>query len=207
MRRWLGLLAFLTGACGGAAQSDVLGEPSPGTTPTQSTTPPAGTPPPAGTGTTPSATPPPPPGSCTTTYYRDTDGDGFGGRVTQVACKSPGDGWVTTGGDCADDDDNVFPGQTAYFAVPYSLGGGLHSFDYNCNAKEEEKAPLRKIASANCSFVGNTCAGSGYVALSRTGAGTDPLCGATQYQTCALKNLGTPSCEATIATVETVTCH
>lgn len=198
MRGWLGLFAFLT-ACGGASQSDVFGEPSPTGTPTQTTDPPAGTTPPAGTGTT---TPPDTKPCATATYYRDTDGDGFGGGVTQVACTSPGDGWVTKSGDCADDNKDVFPGQTAYFGTAYSKTGGAHSFDYDCSAKEDEKPPARKVAAATCAFVGNACTGDGVIALPRSGAGTDPLCGATQYQTCTVRVPGLSQCETKITTLE-----
>ena len=212
MRGCLGLLAFVA-ACGGAQGSDVLGEATPTGTPTQSTDPPGGTTtPPAGT-----ATPPPPPGStppaCTpTAYYRDVDGDGFGGTTTKSSCTPPGDGWVTAGGDCEDNDETVFPGQTSYFATPYSKGGGLHSFDYDCNTKEDQKptpagAP-RKIAASACTMnvAGNACLGDGYVPTSRAGPGTDPLCGSTQYKTCLFKNQG-QSCETIIATVEPVMCR
>lgn len=212
MRRWVGLLALLT-ACGGATQSDVFGEPTPatagpGTNP--SATPTASTAPTTPAPTTTSSSKPPDANPCKPTiFYRDNDGDGFGGTVTQSACTSPGDGWVAKGGDCADDDKDVFPGQSQYFANPYPRPGSTHSFDYNCNTTEEQKPPARKAATT-CTFVGNGCSGDGYVAPTpRTGAGVDPLCGATQVQTCGLKVTGPPGiCEATIATATApITCH
>ena len=122
MRGWLGLLVFVA-ACGGAAQSDVFGDPPPASP--APTTDPTGTPTAPPTGTTPNPPPPDPVPPCAaTTYYRDTDGDGFGGATTQITCKDPGAGWATKGGDCADDDQDVFPGQTLYFGDSYSKGGG-----------------------------------------------------------------------------------
>lgn len=48
-------------------------------------------------------------------YYRDADGDGFGNSdVVRTLCASDGmevdDGWVSTGGDCNDEDNTVRPG-------------------------------------------------------------------------------------------------
>ena len=214
MRRWLGLLAFVT-ACGGASQTEIFGGAVDGGT---SGTGPSGTgtdtPPPPGTPPPPPGThpPPPPPGNppCTgTTYYKDQDRDGVGGTTTQVTCTSPGDGWVTKGGDCADNNLDVFPGQTDYLDEAYSKSGGVKSFDFDCNGTEEQEAPVQKAAST-CVVAGNGCAGGGYIPAQRIGAGVDPLCGATEYQTCTRKTVGLPGpgCEGTIATVPNpVLCH
>jgi hypothetical protein len=43
------------------------------------------------------------------TFYLDADGDGYGDGTTAVACEAPGDGYVTTGGDCNDGDAAVNP--------------------------------------------------------------------------------------------------
>ncbi|MBX3189467.1 MAG: hypothetical protein KF819_20755 [Labilithrix sp.] len=191
------------GACGGASQTDLFGDPQgaapsprggdPGPTPTSTTSPPS-----------------PPSSGCTQiTYYRDRDGDGFGGDETKRGCDSPGDEWVTQGGDCNDDDDEVFPGQTKYFATPYEKKSGAKSFDYDCSNKEDQ-APPTKTAATACKRVGNTCTGSGYVPVARQSApGADPLCGATQFQTCSIGPI-TPiaQCDATVAETEKpVTCR
>ncbi|MHB8875189.1 MAG: hypothetical protein ACYC8T_15995 [Myxococcaceae bacterium] len=42
-----------------------------------------------------------------TTWYRDLDGDGYGGTTTQVACLAPG-GYVALPGDCNDNSPNVY---------------------------------------------------------------------------------------------------
>ncbi len=44
-------------------------------------------------------------------WYDDADGDGYGDEDTAVLlCESPGEGWLTVGGDCDDADATVFPG-------------------------------------------------------------------------------------------------
>ena len=48
--------------------------------------------------------------NASTTFYLDSDGDGFGnGKVTQLACAKPA-GYVTVGGDCDDNNAGVHPG-------------------------------------------------------------------------------------------------
>lgn len=70
-----------------------------------------------------------------TVYYQDADADGFGnGDVVMEACVAP-EGYVTIEGDCADDNADVFPGQTAFFTEPYTALDG-DSFDYNCDGVE-----------------------------------------------------------------------
>src|SRR5262249_44171060 len=43
------------------------------------------------------------------TYYYDSDKDGYGGSTTTSACSTPS-GYVTTGGDCDDTDKAINPG-------------------------------------------------------------------------------------------------
>ncbi len=193
--QWLGLLAFVA-ACGGASDSGLFsgagssGQPTPSDTSASGGTPPppgATTPPPPG------APPPPPPPGCTNprTYYEDTDGDGFGGTTTKQACTSPGDGWVTKGGDCDDGDPSVFPGQSKYFASAYtSSATGLDSFDYNCSTHEEEQPPGYKAASmCTAGLTIGTCTGDGYLPSDARPAapGIDRICGSTKVQTCTFK--------------------
>ena len=47
-----------------------------------------------------------------TTYYLDTDSDGYGSGGGTVACSSPGASYVTQGGDCDETDAAVNPGAT-----------------------------------------------------------------------------------------------
>jgi hypothetical protein len=52
-----------------------------------------------------------PDGACTTrTYYRDSDGDGFGDSAQAMDACTPPSGFVITGGDCLDTDAAVHPG-------------------------------------------------------------------------------------------------
>jgi MYXO-CTERM domain-containing protein len=47
----------------------------------------------------------------TTTYYRDADGDGYGGTSTSTGCSAPS-GYVATSTDCDDSRSSVYPGAT-----------------------------------------------------------------------------------------------
>ena len=44
------------------------------------------------------------------TYYTDQDGDGVGTGNGQSLCQNPGAGFVTLGGDCNDNDEQIYPG-------------------------------------------------------------------------------------------------
>ncbi len=46
----------------------------------------------------------------TSTWYEDTDGDGFGNSDEEVEACEPTDGWVPTDGDCNDADPAYYPG-------------------------------------------------------------------------------------------------
>ena len=73
---------------------------------------------------------PPPDTGCAspTRYYVDGDHDGFGRDDSAVwACARPSGSWATRGADCNDADNRVFPGQTAFFASPFTYGGAIHS--------------------------------------------------------------------------------
>ncbi|MEM6931132.1 MAG: putative metal-binding motif-containing protein, partial [Myxococcota bacterium] len=46
-----------------------------------------------------------------TSYFADTDGDGFGDPESEViSCTEPGPGFVTNANDCDDENDERFPG-------------------------------------------------------------------------------------------------
>ncbi len=62
------------------------------------------------------------------TWYRDTDGDGFGNSgSTTTSCVQP-NGYVESGGDCNDSDPNINPGQTEV----------CNGVDDNCNGQTDE---------------------------------------------------------------------
>ena len=69
-----------------------------------------------------------------TTFWVDSDGDGFAG-TEECHCEGP-PGSSDTLDDCCDTDPNAKPGQTSYFEQPRTLCGG---FDYNCDGQEEKQ--------------------------------------------------------------------
>ncbi len=196
-----GALALI--ACGGANPVDVFSsggssDPSASATGTGTGDPPGGPPPSTTTPPTPTATTP---GCTPIKYYRDLDGDGVGGTETKTSCTSPGDEWTPKGGDCDDDNPDVFPGQTAYFAQSYQLPGGKHSFDYNCSSTEEQAAPPRKGATPCVLGIG-VCTGGGYLPpdpARPASAGIDPLCGAVRLQSCKFVNSGGGACQTVVS--------
>ena len=50
-------------------------------------------------------------GIATNTYYRDSDGDGYGTSTTQISCSQPS-GYASSNGDCNDGNNSIFPGAT-----------------------------------------------------------------------------------------------
>ncbi|HMA05357.1 MAG TPA: putative metal-binding motif-containing protein, partial [Methanomicrobiales archaeon] len=64
----------------------------------------------------------------TQTFYRDGDGDGYGGTATILACIAPA-GYVANSGDCNDNDAGVNP------AAPDPCDGR----DTNCDGREENR--------------------------------------------------------------------
>lgn len=69
----------------------------------------------------------------TIVYYADNDGDGFGNpEETLSTCVEPGEGWVTNGDDCDDDDPLIYPG-----APPTGTG-----VDNNCDGVIDEAEAL-----------------------------------------------------------------
>lgn len=60
------------------------------------------------------------------TYYFDGDGDGYGGNITEVA-ESPSPGFVSSSGDCNDNDASINPGATD---IP------CDGIDQDCNGRD-----------------------------------------------------------------------
>lgn len=86
-------------------------------------------------------------GGCTpTTFYEDKDGDGWGSAKTVQACAASA-GLTDRTGDCDDGNESVFPGQTKYFATPYTTPLGKASFDYDCNGSEDPTPDLVQFQS------------------------------------------------------------
>ncbi len=88
----------------------------------------------------------------TSTYYADTDRDGFGDPTTSTeTCGSAPAGYVANNRDCCDRDAKAYPGQTEWFSSPTACG----SYDYDCDGKEtqETRSPFneeRRCSVATC---------------------------------------------------------
>jgi hypothetical protein len=117
-----------------------------------------------------------------TTYYRDSDGDGYGGTQTTTACTNPGAGWVTQGGDCDDGADgaDVHPGQTGFFAKTYTAGGAVPSYDFNCDGTQAPQNAQAIAADCALSQDGSSCTGEGVIPATTGGS----ICGSTKYRKC-----------------------
>lgn len=124
-------------------------------------------------------------------YYYDGDGDGVGGAQTQSACEAPGAKWVTTGGDCDDANADVFPGQTGWFGIAYSVAGTPQrsSFDYDCSTHEEEKPEQAKASPCTLSPAAG-CTGAGFLPNPNSGALAQSYCGSTRVRVCRLGTNG-----------------
>ncbi|MGM0557261.1 MAG: MopE-related protein [Myxococcota bacterium] len=84
-----------------------------------------------------------------TTFYVDSDGDGYGSDALQeVGCSAP-EGFVDESGDCDDSDPDARPGQTTYFSEPRSGGG----YDYDCDG--EESPMIDDVSTQGCSYAGS----------------------------------------------------
>ena len=125
-------------------------------------------------------------------WYEDKDGDGWGNEaVTKEQCESPGEGWVEQKGDCHDENADVHPGQTEFFAEPYERpdgdGGVVPSFDYDCDGTEEGEPDKPVTTQAECpadAADSATCrAAAGYQPRSE-GATANAYCGSTHYLDC-----------------------
>ncbi len=146
-------------------------------------------------------------GTCATTYYRDADGDTWGG--TQTSCVAA-TGWVTRTGDCNDANADVFPNQTNSFAVAYTATNGIQSFDYNCDGTETT-AGGTQVSTGACLAAGsgNACTGDGYLAVDPARSGTDlnQVCGSMRYLVCTRSQQVCISAISTDGTYEAARCR
>lgn len=71
------------------------------------------------------------------TVYPDMDGDGFGTGEGTLECEVP-EGFADAGGDCADEDERAFPGQTEYFETPIMGATTGPAFDFDCDGEERQ---------------------------------------------------------------------
>jgi hypothetical protein len=133
-----------------------------------------------------------PDGGCAGRIYRDADEDGVGNTSSYIDGACPESGWVSQPGDCRDDLEDVFPGQTEHFAVPFDdpLAPEDISFDYDCSGSEDPDPSNSTLDQppAGCAGLGGAldCAGSGFLPLvpARAGNGVEPRCGSTLVRDC-----------------------
>jgi hypothetical protein len=136
-----------------------------------------------------------PDGGCAGRIFRDDDGDGVGDISDAIDGACPQPGWVVQPGDCRDDLEDVFPGQTRFFAEPYEdqTAPGDLSFDYDCSDAEEPDPSNETLdPPPNCAnLLGVGCAGSGFLPFSppRIGANIDARCGSNQLRDCRPETL------------------
>lgn len=145
-------------------------------------------------------------GTCSTTYYRDADGDSWGGPETSCTNAT---GWVARTGDCNDSNALVFPNQTLSFTEAYIAADGTLRFDYDCDGVEST-ASGKQISTGDCqtSSAGNACTGDGYLPVepSRTGTQLNQTCGSTRYLVCARSQLVCIGAIATDGSHEAISC-
>jgi len=108
--------------------------------------------------------------SCTADGIEQSTTCNLGCQSGKCCVDGDSDGISDCGGDCNDNDSDVFPNQTAFFTSP-SNG----SFDYNCdNTVTQEHPDL-----VSCQVSGGSCTGSGWEGT------TVPACGAVgSFATC-----------------------
>lgn len=129
-------------------------------------------------------------------WFRDDDGDEYGGDVSVTSCEPPAGGgtWTTIGGDCDDGNADVHPEQTAYFVEPYRVtidGSQRWSYDYDCDGAETGAEQAGKTSKNNdCNggaLLGLGCPdrGNGYLPVNsaRTGV-VNSYCGSTTLLVC-----------------------
>lgn len=175
--------------CSGSSASEVMGPPPDSVVDradAAATAPPTDPAAPTGSSSPDGGTPGPETCARPITFYRDADGDGFGAAAgSQIACTSPGAGWVAVPGDCHDGNALVFPGQKTYFGTGYPpASGGELSFDYDCSGSEEEENTF--AGAGHFEGCNSMCKGaSGYAPAPFRGAGTNPYCGSQTLSSCS----------------------
>ncbi|MEZ4372365.1 MAG: hypothetical protein R3B07_16180 [Polyangiaceae bacterium] len=139
-------------------------------------------------------------------WFPDEDQDGYGRSSGVVqSCAKPDGKFAEHGGDCNDDNPDVFPGQTNYFAQPYQTGAGAQSFDYDCSQSEEGDSSQYGAAPNNCTvLMAGGCGGQGFVPTGRSGGGINPLCGSATLRKCTWNTI---KCDAVEQDVEPKRCH
>ncbi len=98
-------------------------------------------------------------------FYRDADGDGYGGADAACYCGPTGDYSSTVNTDCYDGNVDAYPGASGW----YSTHRGDGSYDWNCDGTQEEE--YSAVGSCGAWFSCSTTVGwSGSVASCGTTA-------------------------------------
>ena len=103
-------------------------------------------------------------GTTADTWYRDTDGDGYGTSLSMVSCGQPS-GFVAETGDCDDDDDTINPGAS-------EICNGL---DDDCDTVTDGAGMVALVKSDGSSvdlsstFAAGTASGAANYAISSSG--------------------------------------
>lgn len=69
------------------------------------------------------------------TWYKDSDGDGYGNPGQNILRPWKPDGYVKNSDDCYDENKEAYPGQNNFFKKDRGDG----SFDYDCNGTSEKE--------------------------------------------------------------------
>jgi hypothetical protein len=138
-------------------------------------------------------------GACTT-YFLDDDGDTFGAGTAKFCGTLAPRGYVSTGGDCCDNDTRVRPNQTGYYSTPQACDGG---YDYNCDSVPTRlyTAAFACRQSGTCGNTDIDCSGTtGWVSLFAPNCG-DPA--ATYVLSCGTASPicigGCPGCQRCVS--------
>jgi hypothetical protein len=130
---------------------------------------------------------------CSTWYY-DSDGDGYGADSVSGRCYCEATGYytATNNTDCYDSNTNANPGASAY----YSADRGDGSYDYNCDGTESKR------------YTDNySCTGAVYVCVDYTNgwsSSSDPACGSSgNWRTGCSASLTSCSYSSTAARTQT----
>lgn len=136
-------------------------------------------------------------------WYQDSDGDGFGNSAASIlgcANKKP-TGYVADKTDCYDNNPNAKPGQTQWFTA--NRGDG--SFDYNCDATQEQYYKVVSSACTYCGLIldknlpcnaagfGCSCGPNGCIPGLKSGLSAEGACGTTVTLKTCNQNVGVES--------------